>query len=149
VCTLTMKVGETMETKENRRKNEGERAGKRIRTGNLLGFGKHLRKSLARSFCYMALKMRLREIGHSIRCEGKLKISGTKNIKIGDHCHFARLLSDPVLILPLKIIPTSVIMCLSLIFYLMMRKKPEKKKENLCISVKMSGLVMGQKFMPV
>ena len=43
---------------------------------------------IARNFCITALKFQLREIGSSVRCEGKITVSGTKNVKIGDKSKF-------------------------------------------------------------
>ncbi len=43
---------------------------------------------IARWLCKTILKFRLKDIGSSVRCEGKIKITGSRNIKIGDRCKF-------------------------------------------------------------
>ena len=56
------------------------------RGGNFfLSGGKQFISMISRRFCLTALKFKLKEIGSSVRCEGKIKVSGTKNIKIGDY----------------------------------------------------------------
>ena len=45
---------------------------------------------ISRKFCITALRFRLKEIGTSVRCEGKIKLIGTRNIKIGDKCKFEK-----------------------------------------------------------
>jgi acetyltransferase-like isoleucine patch superfamily enzyme len=83
-----MKVGEIMETKENKKVDRDEQKNEINNTRLPLRFLMSQFRSLSRSLCYLALKLKSKEIGSSIRCEGKLKISGTKNIKIGNRCHF-------------------------------------------------------------
>ena len=86
--TLNMKVEETMETIENQTANRKRQPEEGSQSVNLLRLGKDVVNSLARLFCKMALKLKLKEIGSSIRCEGKINISGTRNIKIGNGCYF-------------------------------------------------------------
>lgn len=86
--TITAKVGNLMTQAELIRNNEnspGEKSGKDY---SLLKSGKKIFKMISRKFCIAALRFRLKDIGSSVRCEGKIKILGTRNIKIGDKCKF-------------------------------------------------------------
>jgi acetyltransferase-like isoleucine patch superfamily enzyme len=83
-----MKVGELMTQAESMRNSEKKPG---INSGgaySLLDGSKKIVKMISRKFCITALKFRLKEIGSSVRCEGKIKITGTRNIKIGDKCKF-------------------------------------------------------------
>lgn len=49
-------------------------------------FGKNLFASVVHFICIVSLKINLKDVGSSIQCKGRVKIDGTKNIKIGDNC---------------------------------------------------------------
>lgn len=88
--TITMKVGELMTQAESMRNTEnypGYRSGK---NHTFFGNGKQIIAMISRKFCIVALRFQLKDIGSSIRCEGKIKVTGTKNIKIGDKCKFRK-----------------------------------------------------------
>jgi acetyltransferase-like isoleucine patch superfamily enzyme len=88
--TTIVEVGDLMTQAELIRgteKTSGEKSGK---NHFLLDRGKKIVNMVARKFCVTVLKLRLKEIGTSVRCEGKIKITGTKNIKIGDKCKFEK-----------------------------------------------------------
>ena len=86
IQTITAKVGELMTQAESMRNTEKTPAGKSRREFFLLDISKKIVKMITRTFCNTALKFRLRDIGSSIHCEGKIKLMGTRNIKIGDKC---------------------------------------------------------------
>ena len=88
--TITIKVGELMTQAELMRNTEKSPGGKPGRDYSLLESGRKIKNLISRKFCITALKFRLKEIGSSVRCEGKIKLSGTKNIKIGDKCKFEK-----------------------------------------------------------
>jgi len=86
----TVKVGDLMTQAESIRgteKTSGKRSG-----GNhfLLDHGKRIISLISRKFCITMLRFRLKEIGTSVRCEGRIKIIGSRNIKIGDRCKFEK-----------------------------------------------------------
>lgn len=88
--TITLKVGELMtqaELMRNTEKSPGKKAG---RNSSPLRTGRKIINMISRRFCLTALKFRLKEIGASVHCEGKIKLSGTRNIKIGNQCKFER-----------------------------------------------------------
>jgi len=87
---MTIKVGETMETIENQKQSRTTKQKNTNQPTMFVRWGKDLVRSVARSFCYMALKLKLKDIGSSIYCEGKISIAGTKNIKIGNGCYFGK-----------------------------------------------------------
>ncbi|MCK4561256.1 MAG: acyltransferase, partial [Calditrichia bacterium] len=68
-------------------KTPGEKSGS---DNPLFGTGKRVLRLIARKFCVVALKFQLREIGSSVRCEGKIRITGTRNIRIGDKSKFEK-----------------------------------------------------------
>jgi len=88
--TLTIKVGGLMTQAELMRNTEKSTGGKSGRDYSFLGNGRKIINMISRKFCITALKFRLKEIGSSVRCEGKIKITGTRNIKIGDKCKFEK-----------------------------------------------------------
>ena len=88
--TITVKVGDQMTYAESIRDTEKSPGHK---SGNNISFSdacKRFLRLIARKFCITVLKIQLKEIGSSVRCEGKIKISGTRNIKIGDKCRFEK-----------------------------------------------------------
>jgi len=88
--TITVKVGELMTQAESMRSTEktsGEKSGE---NRSFLDRGKKIGNMVARRFYITVLKFRLKEIGASVRCEGKIRITGTRNIKIGDKCVFEK-----------------------------------------------------------
>lgn len=88
--TLTVKVGDLMTQAEYMRskdKTPGEKSGSDI---SLFGTSKRVLRLIARKFCIVALKFQLKEIGSSVRCEGKIRITGTRNIRIGDKSKFEK-----------------------------------------------------------
>jgi len=87
--TITMKVGELMTQSELMRSTE-KTSGGNSGAFSFLDGGKKIVKMISRRFCITVLKFRLKEIGSSVRCEGKIIIAGTKNIKIGDKCKFEK-----------------------------------------------------------
>ena len=87
---ITINVGEVMETKENQKQSRTMERKNLNQSIILVRWSKDLARSIARSFCYMALKLKLKEIGSSIHCDGKISITGTKNIKIGNGCFFGK-----------------------------------------------------------
>jgi acetyltransferase-like isoleucine patch superfamily enzyme len=88
--TITAKVGELMTQAELMRNTEISPGKKSGRDYSLLESSRKVFNMISRRFCITALKFRLKEIGTSVRCEGKIKIAGTKNIKIGDKCRFEK-----------------------------------------------------------
>jgi acetyltransferase-like isoleucine patch superfamily enzyme len=52
--------------------------------------GKRILRMIARRFCITVLKFQLKEIGSSVRCEGKIGLAGTRNVKIGDKSKFEK-----------------------------------------------------------
>ena len=82
--TLSVKVGDQMTYAESIRNTEKSPNG----NGGNMAAVKKLVKMITRNICVTALKLQLKELGSSIRCDGKIKIIGTKNIKIGDKCRF-------------------------------------------------------------
>jgi galactoside O-acetyltransferase len=88
--TLTMKVGDQMTYAESIRNTEKSPAGNSGKDRSLLESGKKIFRLIARKFCITTLKFQLREIGSAVRCEGKIKLSGTRHIKIGDKCKFEK-----------------------------------------------------------
>ncbi len=88
--TITVKVGDMMTQAEYMRskdKTPGEKSGS---NNPLFGISKRVLRLIARKFCVVALRFQLREIGSSVRCEGKIRITGTKNIRIGDKSKFEK-----------------------------------------------------------
>ena len=87
--TITVKVGDLM-THESMRQTE--KTTEEISGGDsfLVDSGKKIVKMIAQKLCIAVLKFRLKEIGVSVHCEGKIKITGTRNIKIGDKCKFGK-----------------------------------------------------------
>ena len=88
--TLTLKVGDLMTQADLIRSTEKTPTGKSGRDKSLFDAGKRLVRMVARYFCITALKFQLKEIGSSVRCEGKIKLAGTKNVKIGDKTKFEK-----------------------------------------------------------
>ncbi len=88
--TITVKVGDMMTQAEYMRskdKTPGEKSGS---NNPLFGISKRVLRLIARKFCVVALRFQLREIGSSVRCEGKIRITGTRNIRIGDKSKFEK-----------------------------------------------------------
>jgi len=88
--TLTIKVGDLMTQADIIRSTEKIPGGRSGKDKSLLDSGKRLVRMIARRFCITALKFQLKEIGSSVRCEGKIRVSGSKNIKIGDKTKFEK-----------------------------------------------------------
>ncbi len=88
--TITVKVGDHMTFAESIRNTEKTPAGNSKNDRSFLDSGKKIVRLIARKFCITALKFQLKEIGSSIRCEGKIKITGTRNIKVGDKSKFEK-----------------------------------------------------------
>ncbi len=86
--TLTLKVGDIMTQQKRRTEITKNQQGESINLNASTKEITNIFKSIARAFCYVALKMQLKELGSSVKCEGKLSLAGTKNIRIGDRCHF-------------------------------------------------------------
>lgn len=87
--TITVKVGDLM-THESMRQTEKTSEEISGRDYFLVDSGKKIVKMIAQKLCVAVLRFRLKEIGASVHCEGKIKIAGTKNIKIGDKCKFEK-----------------------------------------------------------
>ena len=49
-------------------------------------FEKNIFTSVVNFICIVSLKLKLKEVGSSIQCRGRVKVGGTKNIKIGNNC---------------------------------------------------------------
>ena len=75
------------ELMRNTEKSLGKKSG---RDYSPLKNGRKIINMISRRFCVTALKFRLKEIGVSVRCAGKIKLSGTRNIKIGNKCKFEK-----------------------------------------------------------
>jgi acetyltransferase-like isoleucine patch superfamily enzyme len=88
--TITAKVGDQMTFAESIRNTEKSPAGNSGKDRSLLKSGKKIVRLIARKFCITALRLQLKEIGSAVRCEGKIKITGTRNIKIGDKSKFEK-----------------------------------------------------------
>ena len=88
--TLTVKVGDLMTQADIIRSTEKMPGGNSRKDKSLLDTGKRLVRMIARNFCITALKFQLKEIGSSVRCEGKIKVAGSKNVKIGDNSKFEK-----------------------------------------------------------
>lgn len=88
--TITVKVGGLMTQAELMRNTEKTPGGKPSREFSVLKTSRKVLNMVSRRFCITALKFRLKEIGASVRCEGKIKVAGTRNIKIGDKCKFEK-----------------------------------------------------------
>jgi acetyltransferase-like isoleucine patch superfamily enzyme len=88
--TFTVKAGDLMTQADIIRSTEKIPGSNSRKDKSLLDTGKRLVRMIARKFCITALKFQLKEIGSSVRCEGKIKIAGTKNVKIGDRSKFEK-----------------------------------------------------------
>lgn len=82
--TLTIEAGEQM--KENVSNREARNSGKPVSTESERSIFRVVNQTLF----YFLLKMRLKEMGNHVTCDGNLALGGTKNIKIGDRCHFKK-----------------------------------------------------------
>jgi acetyltransferase-like isoleucine patch superfamily enzyme len=87
---LTMKVEEQLLQAEAEKNEKIGRMEMSKKDKFSMESGKKLVRSIARLFCYASLKMQLKEIGSHIKCAGKVKLFGTKNIKIGNATHFGK-----------------------------------------------------------
>ncbi len=86
--SLTLKVGDLMlQTESIRDKDVGKKSKDNIST---FKFGEKFFASVTRFFCSVYLKLNLKDVGSSIRCEGKVQLTGTKNIKIGNSCKISK-----------------------------------------------------------
>jgi len=85
-----MKVGDLMTMAELMRSTEMRPGGKSGRDNSLLDTGKKIIRIIARKFCIAVLNFQLKEIGSSVRCEGKIRLGGSRNIKIGDNSNFGK-----------------------------------------------------------
>jgi acetyltransferase-like isoleucine patch superfamily enzyme len=88
--TITVKVGDLMTQAESMRSEEKSTWEKLAKDKLPLDICKRFAKMIVRKFCITALKFRLKEIGSSVRCEGKIRVAGTRNIKIGDNSKFEK-----------------------------------------------------------
>lgn len=85
--TLTLKAGDLMtEQVKNRIEEENQR--KDSPTSDNAREAKNFFKSIARAICQLRLKIMLKEMGNRVTCDGNFNITGTKNVKIGNKCHF-------------------------------------------------------------
>ena len=87
---LTMKVEEQVLQPEAEENEKSRRMEMSKKDKFSMETGKKLVKSIARLFCYASLKMQLKDSGSRIKCAGKVKLLGTKNIKMGDAIHFGK-----------------------------------------------------------
>jgi len=83
--TLILKVGDPM-TKQtiDLRNKKGESPQENYSAMEATNIFRHI----ARTVCHVFLKIRLKEMGVGVKCEGKLGLAGTKNIKIGNKSYF-------------------------------------------------------------
>lgn len=88
--TITLKVGDLMTYAESIRSTEKSSGGNSGNDRSLLDACKKLVSLIARKFCITILKFQLKEIGSSVRCEGRIKLVGTRNVKIGDKSKFEK-----------------------------------------------------------
>ena len=88
--TLTLKAGDLMTKADIRASEENTRSEKQENEKSFLETGKRFAKSVVKYMCSAQLRMKLKDTGSSIKCEGRIKISGSKNIKIGDNCRFGK-----------------------------------------------------------
>ena len=72
--TISVKVGDHMTYAESIRNTEKSSNG---RPGNVAAVKKMV-QMITRKICVTVLKLQLREIGSRVRCDGKIKIVGTK-----------------------------------------------------------------------
>jgi acetyltransferase-like isoleucine patch superfamily enzyme len=86
--TLTLKVGDPMVKQSTQNKEDEKFKRESSNLTNSAREAKSLIRTMARSICHLILKFKLKEIGIGVKCEGKLILSGTKNIKIGDKSYF-------------------------------------------------------------
>ncbi len=86
--TLTLKVGDPMTEQIKHTADVKNQRGNSPHTHNTASEAINIFRSIARTFCHLILKMKLKEMGNGVKCDGKLNLTGTKNIKIGDGCHF-------------------------------------------------------------
>lgn len=85
-----MKVGDLMTMAELMRSTEKLPGAKSERKNSILNTSKKIIRLIARKFCITTLRFQLKEIGSSVRCEGKIRLGGTRNIKIGDKSKFGK-----------------------------------------------------------
>ena len=85
---LTLKVGDPMTQQIRQSEESKNRLGGSTNRSTSTKGGTNFIKIIARAFCHVRLKMQLKEMGSAVKCEGKLILAGTKNIKIGDRSHF-------------------------------------------------------------
>jgi acetyltransferase-like isoleucine patch superfamily enzyme len=88
--TLTLKAGDLMTKADIRASEENTRSEKHKNEKSLLETGKRIAKSVVKFMCSAQLKIKLKDTGSSIKCDGRIRISGSKNIKIGDNSRFGK-----------------------------------------------------------
>jgi len=91
--TLTLKVGDPMTQQTKQTEVPKDQKGDSTDISVSKKEVTNIFMSITRVFCYVVLKMQLKELGSAVKCEGKLSVAGTKNIKIGDRCHFNKNVS--------------------------------------------------------
>jgi acetyltransferase-like isoleucine patch superfamily enzyme len=86
MTTLTLKVGETMINAES-----ANTEGNKNMTDRERPVSESINhRTLTQRFYCLLLKLQLKEMGSSIRCAGKIKLMGTKNVKIGSGTKFGK-----------------------------------------------------------
>lgn len=84
--TLTLKVGDLMLQADTIRKSETGPKDVSDQNVQFHKTGLHILRSIGNLFCQFYMKMQIKEVGSSIKCQGRIKFGGTKNVKIGKNC---------------------------------------------------------------
>jgi len=88
--TITVKVGDLMTQTESIRTTERRPEENSRRENSLFDMIRKIFRMITRRFCITALRFQIKEIGSAVRCEGKIEITGTRNVKIGDKSKFKK-----------------------------------------------------------
>ena len=88
--TLAIKVGDLMLQAMMIRNSEPDPGQGQAQDQKMIKRVKKWLLQLGQVFCHLFLRLQIKEIGSALHCLGRIKLSGTKNIKIGDQCRIGK-----------------------------------------------------------